>query len=307
VNYGGSDIANPMLLQDPTAVLGLKINGSVSGSGKTVIRTSGDLVLLGAADATAVSTTVGDIELSAEDATPTIFGNFQNLLGSQAIGSTDGRFAIKAGTDAITPGAAGRFLVFSTDAKQNFDLVFAAGKVTFHGLGADFLADQVTFDNRPTPIIKQNNQPDNGVGNGFVFVQKQSIVQTDESAKFFLDLLKLTVFSGVDATNRADNLPPERPPTIWTSSYHLYLQERQKQTEGEGKKKEARKPLAQFYLPERQEQTVEEEKKNKAVKPLAQFYLQERQKQPEEEGKQMMAMKPLAKFDSFSAAYWGGE
>ena len=69
---------------------------------------------------------------------------------------------------------------------------------------------------------------------------------THETQNFFNDLLRLITFSGVNATARADNLPPERPPTVWTSSYHLYLQEREQQEEERKKKKKLKKTLAQF-------------------------------------------------------------
>jgi hypothetical protein len=227
------EIANPLPAQDPTALLGLKITGPVSGQGFTVIRTEGDLVLLGSGR---VTTTAGDIELSAES-TATASANFDNLAGTIAANGTplpnaaSGAIAVQAGLDFINhkPGAvASRFLIFSTDAKQNFGESFAGDRLTFNGLGADFIADQITFGDHRSPILKQNAQPDDGFGNGFVFVQKQAILQTDETAKFFFDLLTVAIVNAVDATAEVDKLPPERPPTIWTSSYHVYLEERKK-------------------------------------------------------------------------------
>jgi len=147
-----------------------------------------------------------------------------------------------AGTDFLAHkpnSSASRFLIFSTDAKQNFGEVFIGGRLTFNGLGADFIADQVVFGDHASPIVKQNAQRDDGTGNGFVFVQKQAILQTDESAKFFFDLLNLIVVSAVDATAAVDKLPPERPPTIWTSSYHIYLEE----------KKKKKKTVAEHHAP----------------------------------------------------------
>jgi len=85
---------------------------------------------------------------------------------------------------------------------------------------------------------------DGGTQNGFVFLKQQTLVPQDEASKFFRDVLKVTVFTGVDATAKTDNLPPESPPTIWTSSYHIYLQEQQ-QKEDEQKKKH-KKHLAQY-------------------------------------------------------------
>jgi hypothetical protein len=225
------EIANPLPLQDPTAVLGLKITGPVTGRGLTIIRTIGDLVILGSGR---VTTTEGNIELSAESTT-TASGNFHNLAGTLAANGTPipdlahGSVAVQAGTDFLngnTKAKQSRFLIFSTDAKQNFGETFLGGRVTFNGLGADFIADQVNFGDHRSPIIKQNAQIDDGLRNGFVFVQKQAILQTDETAKFFFDLLNLVVVSAVDATAEVDKLPPERPPTIWTSSYHIYLEEK---------------------------------------------------------------------------------
>jgi hypothetical protein len=153
-----------------------------------------------------------------------------------------GAVAVQAGTDYLAhkPGSTpSRFLIFSTDAKQNYGELLTGGRVTFNGLGADFVADQITFGDHRSPLIKQNAQPDNGVGNGFVFVQKQAILQTDETAKFFFDLLNLVVVNAIDATAEVDKLPPERPPTIWTSSYHIYLEENKKK----------KKIVADHYLP----------------------------------------------------------
>jgi hypothetical protein len=78
-----------------------------------------------------------------------------------------------------------------------------------------------------------------------VFLLNQSLKQSNEAAEFFMNLQTLNVLSGVDATTRADNLPPERPPTIWTSSYHVYLQEQQQKEEEEQKKKK-KKTLVQL-------------------------------------------------------------
>ena len=213
-----------------------------------------------------MSTTSGDIELSAEAASETVGGNFHNLVGSLALKSTDGVNAVKAGTE--DPGTLNhRFLIFSSDAKLNFDMIFEGNELSFHGLGVAyrdvdtgndvaraFLADQIIFNTRPTPIIRKDNRPDNGTGNGFVFVQQQTIQQTDETAKFFLDLLKLTIFSGVDATAEVDKLPPERPPTIWTSSYHIYLLEQQQKEEEE--KKRRRTMAEQLQLDSRWEASL---------------------------------------------------
>jgi hypothetical protein len=225
VDYGrNGELANPLPVQNPTAVLGLKISGLVSGDGFTVIRTLGDLVLLGKGT---VTTTKGDIYLSAETSKTATSGNFHNLAGTLAADGTPIPNTT-AGAVAVQPGIGSRFLIFSTDAKQNFGEVLVGGKVTFNGLGADFIADQTSFGDHRTPIVKQNAQQDNGIGNGFVFVQKQAILQTDESAKFFFDLLTVAIVNAVDATAEVDKLPPERPPTIWTSSYHLYLEEKKK-------------------------------------------------------------------------------
>jgi filamentous hemagglutinin family protein len=200
------------------AVLGLTISGAVSQTGAlpgvTIIRTLGDMELVGASGTHSVSSSVAgsDIELSAENN-----GNFHNLLGQGEVSGPNG-------AGAISPGAS-RFLVFSTDSSLNFGSEIVGGQLQFNKLGADFLADQVSFNNHPTPIVKQDGTLDNGTGNGFVFVVKQTFIQQDEASKFFLDLLNLVVFSSVDASAKASEIPPSSPPTIWTSSYHLYKEE----------------------------------------------------------------------------------
>jgi filamentous hemagglutinin family protein len=229
--YSAAGVANPVP-GNAGATLGLTISGPVSGSGETVIRTAGDLMLVGAAGATIVQSDNGsgnNIILSAENS-----GNFHNFLGSD-------------GSHAVEVGLGSRFLIFSTDAARNFGTRFSAGKLTFNGLGTargaspGFISDlpSPTFVNHPDPLLRQNGAPEDGTQNGFVFFNKQAFKQSDENAKFFLDLLNLTIFSGVDAAARADNLPPERPPTIWTSTYHLYLEEQQE----EERKKKKRKAL----------------------------------------------------------------
>jgi hypothetical protein len=221
---------NPSPFPDADDRLGLTINGVITGNnsvGKTVIRTTGDLILNGAAGSTVVSRPGGDIELSAENN-----GNFHNMLGAD-------------GSNALDPGT-GRFLVFSTDGDLNFGSAIVDNKFTFNGLAADFLADYPaqSFNNTP-PIIKQNGDVAGANEDGFVFLVKQDFVQaTDETSKFFLDVLNLVVFSGVNATASVDNLPPDRPPTVWTSSYHIYLQE---QEEAEKKKKDQQ--VAQLAAP----------------------------------------------------------
>ncbi len=230
--------ANPSPLPTGSDRLGLTINGpvsSVSGGGKTIIRTMGDLVLAGPRLGTVVSRATGDIELSAENN-----GNFHNLLGQGDPLGADGSLALNPGS--------GRFLVFSTDGALNFGSAVVDNKFTFNKLAADFLADfpAQSFNNTP-PIIKQDGQEAGPTENGFVFLVQQDFVQvSDETAKFFLDVLNLVVFTGVNATAKADSLPPERPPTIWTSSYHIYLQQQQ---EKESEEKKSKNPTVAQLAP----------------------------------------------------------
>jgi len=260
-NAYSTEFPNPVP-GNQNAQLGLTINGAVSGSGMTIIRTVGDLILEGASTITPVVGSSGsgananDIELSAEagsyttlGGTITFDGNFHNLVGATL--TTAGWTASGLGKNAVVSAVGSRFIVFSTTAPQNFGEVFNESGLAFNGLGpngagAPFVADtpEPTFASHQTPIVERNGTLDGGTQNGFVFLKQQTLVPQDEASKFFRDVLKVTVFTGVDATAKTDNLPPESPPTIWTSSYHIYLQEQQ-QKEDEQKKKH-KKYLAQY-------------------------------------------------------------
>jgi filamentous hemagglutinin family protein len=215
-------------------VLGLIIAGNVVSGSDSVIRTQGDLELMGSVEAKS-----GNIQLAAETG-----GNFHNLNGASVSG---GKWVAGSQTASSTDVKAdnGRFLIYSTDRTLNFNnYINGQGQQTFNGLTAGFLAQFASISSHANPIIRQDGTTDDGKENGFVFGQEQNFVQPNEVAKFYLNVEHLETSSEIDETTGAEYLPPERPPTIWTSSYHVQLQEEQDKKKKKNKPAGKSKPVA---------------------------------------------------------------
>jgi hypothetical protein len=195
------------------------------GSGEALIRTSGDLVL----NKQISTPNGGDIILSAEDG-----GTFHNTSGASAVAA----------------GGGSHYAIFTHDATSSFlaKIIHGGAEISLNGLPVALLGTGGSPDDLASVSLNNGQTPVNALGGLRASIvssdPRVAVTQSDEAAKFFLDLLSVTVFSGVDATARADNLPPERPPTIWTSTYHIYLQELEMK-----KKKKKKKTVAQLSVP----------------------------------------------------------
>jgi hypothetical protein len=229
-SYQEAGVPNPVP-SNGNVPLGLTINGVVSGSGNTVIRTVGDLVL-----AESVGRVISDagsgnnIELSAEPG-----ANFHNLFGANAV---------VAGGGVQNP--LSRFVIYSTAYAKNFGFnpgaftpsgTINTTEMSFNGLKANNGASNKSFGDAGIPSS----------GNIFAFSAPQNLINSgDEAGKFFaVNLLAIVTGSVADALTNARDIPTATPPTVFTSTYHLYQEEEQQKEEEEEEKKKG-KPLTQL-------------------------------------------------------------
>src|SRR5205814_7170360 len=90
--------------------------------------------------------------------------------------------------------------------------------LTFNGIQASFQNNNSTFE---TPGAL-------GANTAFLFASPSAPIgqAASESAKAFVDVLKLTPYNGAGQSEADVPLPPIFP-TIWTSSYEVYRAEKE--------------------------------------------------------------------------------
>ncbi len=243
--YGPVSGMTPMATFTPDAVgadkRGLVLDGKITGAdgvsaatSTITIRSMGDLEI--SANGQVLAAGAGhDVLLSAEDVDLVTHSNFHNNRGMDAI-------LLDGGTSDFTGGS--RYLIFSTSAEKNTP-VFSLGtqNLNYNGLGLDFPDSPRTFEDF---LVKLQLNPNSLIGNGFIFILQQATLQSDEAAKFFVDVLKVVKVTEADVNTDIGSDPPAEPPTIWTSSYHLIRQARE---QAEKKKKKMTQRAGEIQAP----------------------------------------------------------
>lgn len=216
----------------------LTLSGAISaGDGdrtpansSVTIRAKGDLIL---ADGAAIVTTGAgnDIVLSTEGS-----GNFYNQVPfSKTAPVLDVDFQEDLEIENIDTGS--RYIVYSRNAAENLP-VTDPGKssVAFGGLKSNWrfynydANPEATYDTTPPGDFTFSNQKPKFRGNGFVFSQAQRFPAGDsgsEAAKLFVETVKLKVFEGFDFNFDISKMRTLAAPSIYTTSYHVYAQEKQ--------------------------------------------------------------------------------
>ena len=194
--------------------LGLEVIGRIVGMDGITVRTRGDLLIgAGAQFDARGGATRSDVILSAEPFT-----------GRSA------DFHYNPPTKIIETD--GRYIIYSTAAANNNPVVDPTStQLEFgrkgSGLTAGATRDQGTFESAPFGGIPTS-------GNVFVFADPQVFQAPDEGSKFVTDVLKIKPIAPVTFSLDVNRLPRVRAGTIYTSSYHIYNEEKEAR-----KKKEA--------------------------------------------------------------------